>query len=125
MQVYADVCRRPLSVIGSDQGPALGSAIYAAVAAGAYPDVHAAAAAMGKVQRAVYVPDEERARQYDDLFAEYVRLHDSFGRDDGALHGLLHRLRALRRAAHLRSGRSDGADIDVDTTSASLAEQPA
>src|SRR3712207_6320364 len=38
MQVYADVCRLPLSVIDSSQGPALGSAIHAAVAAGAYPD---------------------------------------------------------------------------------------
>src|SRR5947209_16539609 len=51
-----------------------------AVAAGAYPDVHAAAGVMGKVQRAVYVPDEERAKQYDALYAEYVQLHDHFGR---------------------------------------------
>ena len=51
MQIYADVTRRPLSVIGSGQGPALGSAIHAAVAAGAYPDVPAAAAVMGREQR--------------------------------------------------------------------------
>src|SRR5690348_5468832 len=43
MQIYADVTRLPLSVIGSEQGPALGSAIHAAVAAGAYPDVSTAA----------------------------------------------------------------------------------
>ena len=43
MQIYADVLRLPLSVIGSEQGPALGSAIHAAVAAGAHPDVPAAA----------------------------------------------------------------------------------
>ena len=49
MQIYADVTRLPLSVIGSEQGPALGSAIHAAVAAGAYPDVPPAAQAMGKV----------------------------------------------------------------------------
>ena len=48
MQIYADVTRRPLSLISSAQGPALGSAIHAAVAAGAYPDVSAAAAAMGR-----------------------------------------------------------------------------
>ena len=48
MQIYADVTRRPLSVIGSGQGPALGSAIHAAVAAGAYPDVPSAAAVMGR-----------------------------------------------------------------------------
>src|SRR3954470_9663557 len=39
MQIYADVTNLPLSVIGSDQGPALGSAIHAAVAAGAHPDI--------------------------------------------------------------------------------------
>ena len=71
MQIYADVTRLPLSVIGSDQGPALGSAIHAAVAAGAYPDVHAAAAAMGARRPRVYVPDEDRADAYDALFAEY------------------------------------------------------
>jgi L-ribulokinase len=120
MQVYADVTRRPLSVIGSEQGPALGSAIHAAVAAGAHPDVHVAARAMGKVQRAVYTPDPEQSELYDDLYAEYVRLHDHFGRGDG----LLHRLRALRRAAHLRAGRGEGIeDPEIETTSASLTEE--
>jgi L-ribulokinase len=93
MQVYADVTQRPLSVIGSDQGPALGSAIHAAVAAGAYPDVPAAARAMGKVRREVYKPDLANAAIYDELYAEYVTLHDYFGRGAG---GCMHRLRALR-----------------------------
>jgi hypothetical protein len=39
MQIYADVLRRPVSVASSDQAPALGSAIHAAVAAGLHPDV--------------------------------------------------------------------------------------
>ena len=93
MQVYADVTRRPLSVIGSGQGPALGSAIHAAVAAGAYPDVPAAAAAMGRIDRDVYRPDPARADVYDELYAEYVQLHDYFGR--GA-NQVMHRLRAIR-----------------------------
>src|SRR6516164_7606618 len=76
MQIYADVTRRPLSVNGSGQGPALGSAIHAAVAAGAYPDVPAAAAVMGREERDVYRPDPARADVYDELYAEYVRLHD-------------------------------------------------
>jgi L-ribulokinase len=94
MQVYADVLRRPLSVIDSEQGPALGSAIHAAVAAGAYPDIRAAAAAMGKVRRGVYTPDPAAADVYDRIHAEYRRLHDHFGRggDD-----VLHRLHALRQ----------------------------
>jgi L-ribulokinase len=93
MQVYADVLRRPLSVIVSDQGPALGAAIHAAVAAGAYPDVPAAAAAMGGKREAVYTPDPASADVYDELYAEYVTLHDYFGR--GA-NEVMHRLRALR-----------------------------
>jgi L-ribulokinase len=96
MQIYADVTRLPLSILESAQGPALGSAIHAAVAAGTYPDVRAAAKVMGGVQRAVYVPDEDRARAYDALFAEYTTLHDYFGR--GA-NDVLHRLRHIQREA--------------------------
>jgi L-ribulokinase len=93
MQVYADVLRRPLSVIVSEQGPALGSAIHAAVAAGRYPDVPAAAAAMGGKRADVYTPDLASADIYDEMYAEYVRLHDYFGRGGNEV---MHRLRALR-----------------------------
>ncbi|CNF27869.1 ribulokinase [Mycobacterium tuberculosis] len=91
MQVYADVLRRPLSLIGSAQGPALGSAIHAAVAAGAYPDITSAAAAMGRRVPSAYVPDRARADAYDELYAIYRALHDHFA--DGEI---MHRLRALR-----------------------------
>jgi L-ribulokinase len=94
MQIYADVTRLPLSTIGSDQGPALGAAIHAAVAAGAYPDVRAAAQVMGKRTVAAYPPNEDDARIYDELFAEYTLLHDYFGR--GA-NDVMHRLKDLRR----------------------------
>jgi L-ribulokinase len=103
MQIYADVTRRPLSLIGSTQGPAQGSAIHAAVAAGAYPDVPAAAAAMGSCTRGVYTPDPASAAVYDQLYAEYVTLHDYFGR--GA-NEVLHRLRALRD--QVLAGRASG-----------------
>jgi L-ribulokinase len=96
MQIYADVTRRPLSLIRSAQGPALGSGIHAAVAAGAYPDVPAAAAAMGAMHAAVYSPDPASADVYDELYAEYVTLHDYFGRGTNEV---LHRLRALRDRA--------------------------
>ncbi|MBO4260045.1 ribulokinase [Streptomyces griseorubiginosus] len=96
MQIYADVTRRPLSIIGSAQGPALGAAMHAAVAVGAYPDIRAAAHAMGKVQRHVYQPDPDRAVAYDRLYAEYRLLHDYFGR--GA-NDVMHRLRRIRAAA--------------------------
>ncbi|MGW4948059.1 ribulokinase [Actinoplanes sp. NPDC004185] len=99
MQIYADVLRMPLSVIGSDQGPALGSAIHAAAAAGAYPDVRTAAAAMGRKQTAVYQPDPAAAEVYDELFAEYTKLHDYFGR--GA-NKVMRNLRALQRRVAAR-----------------------
>jgi L-ribulokinase len=96
LQIYADVTRRPLAIIGSEQGPALGSAIHAAVAAGCYPDVPAAAEAMGSVERNVYTPDPQRADAYDEIYAEYRTLHDYFGR--GA-NPVLRRLRKIRNEA--------------------------
>jgi L-ribulokinase len=91
MQIYADVTRRRIHLIGSGQGPALGSAMHAAVAAGAHADIRAAAAAMGRVRRDAFVPDPARAAAYDDLYAHYSALHDQFGRN-----GVMHSLRRLR-----------------------------
>jgi L-ribulokinase len=95
MQIYADVTNLPLSVIGSEQGPALGSAMHAAVAAGAHADIRAAAAAMGSVKAAVYQPVPGHVAAYDELYAEYTALHDYFGRGDN---DVMHRLAARRRA---------------------------
>jgi L-ribulokinase len=91
MRIYADVTRRPLSVITSAQAPALGSAIHAAVAAGSYPDITAAAAVMGRRARDAYLPDPARAAVYDELYAQYVQLHDYFGRENDILHFLHNR----------------------------------
>jgi L-ribulokinase len=91
MQIYADVTRRPLHLIDSEQGAALGSAMHAAVAAGAYSDIYAAAEAMGKLRRDVYEPDEARAGAYDALYEHYSTLHDHFGRGgDDVMHALRH-----------------------------------
>ena len=97
MQIYADVTHLPLSTIGSTQGPALGSAIHAAVAAGEYPDVAAAAEVMGRLDRGRYVPIPANVEAYDALYDEYRTLHDYFGR--GA-NEVMHRLKARRRAVH-------------------------
>jgi L-ribulokinase len=94
MQVYADVTGYPLDVIDSSQGPALGAAIHAATAAGAYDDIQSASSAMGKRLDNVYEPDPERHRRYDEVYADYVELYDRFGRDSD----LLHRLRDRRDA---------------------------
>jgi L-ribulokinase len=99
MQIYADVLRRPVSIAASDQAPALGAAIHAAVAAGAYRDVPEAAAVMGRAVTAAYAPDPARARVYDLLYAEYRELHDHFAARGGASSAVLHRLRRLRNDA--------------------------
>jgi L-ribulokinase len=96
MQIYADVTNLPLSTIGSAQGPALGSAIHAAVAAGAYPDIHTASEAMGHKNEGVYQPTPANVADYERLYDEYRTLHDYFGRGDN---DVMHRLKAIRRQA--------------------------
>jgi len=96
MQVYADVTGRPLRVIGAEQGPALGSAMHAAVAAGAYPDITEAAARMGKLRPGVVEPIAEHQSIYDELYAEYRGLHDLFGRGGNTV---MKRLKRLQRDA--------------------------
>lgn len=96
MQIYADVVNLPLSVIASGYGPALGSAIHAAVAHGAYPDIRKAAQAMGRRITAAYTPIPANVVAYDQLYAEYRILHDHFGRGGN---DVMRRLKAIRRAA--------------------------
>ena len=96
MQTYANVLRMPIATCASAQAPALGSAIHAAVAAGAYRDVPAAGEAMGGRGARSYLPDPAAGHAYERLYAEYSRLHDYFGRGGN---DVMHRLRALRREA--------------------------
>lgn len=110
MQIYADVTRMPISTIASEQGPALGSAIHAAVAAGAYADVLSAGAVMGGRTEHAYVPNTAAADAYDALYSEYQVLHDYFGRGSNEV---MHRLRRMRRAA--LAGESL-ADPEADST---------
>lgn len=86
MQIYADVIKKPIKIAGSPQTPALGSAIFGAVAAGSaaggHDSVAAAADAMGKLLDVVYMPRRGEAEVYDALYGEYARLHDYFGRGE-------------------------------------------
>ncbi|NLI21263.1 MAG: ribulokinase [Clostridiales bacterium] len=100
MQIYADVLNMDIHIAGTAQGPALGSAIFAAVAAGraagGYDDVFEAARDMGRVKDEIYRPVAENAKVYDRLFAEYRVLHDYFGR--GA-NDVMKRLKAIKAQA--------------------------
>jgi L-ribulokinase len=117
MQVYADVTGMPLSVISSSHGAALGSAIHAAVAAGAYPDVRAAAQVMGRAERAVHAPDPASVAAYDQLFADYTGLHDYFGRGGT---DVMRRLKARRRAVAALGTRAPSADPQQPRTDGDL-----
>jgi L-ribulokinase len=79
MQIYADVTGRAMHVAGSSQTCALGSAIAAAVLAGAHPDFAAAEGAMTSLKPAHYEPVADNRKVYDELYALYRDLHDSFG----------------------------------------------
>ncbi len=95
-QIYADVTGRTLKLAGSAQAPALGSAMHAAVAAGLYPDIHAAAEKMGKLKAEVVSPIPANQAVYDKLYAEYKALYDYFGR--GA-NDVMKRLKKIRNQA--------------------------
>ena len=88
MQIYADAVGLPLSVVPSAQAPALGSAIHAAAAAGAFPDVAAAARQMGRRQRNAYRPIPANAAAYDRLYREYVAAYEWFGRGNDMMRRL-------------------------------------
>ncbi|HYX08843.1 MAG TPA: FGGY-family carbohydrate kinase, partial [Bacteroidales bacterium] len=74
MQTMADVLDMPIKVAKSEQAPALGAAIYAAVASGIFPDVQQAKVAMGNGFDAEYYPQPERVKTYGKLYAEYNKL---------------------------------------------------
>lgn len=96
-QIYADVTGRSFKLAGSSQTPALGSAMHAAVAAGIYPDIKAAAEKMGKLKDEVVQPIAENKAVYDKLYAEYKTLYDYFGR---GTNDVMKRLKAIKRDAH-------------------------
>ena len=98
MQIYAEVIKREIRISGSPQAPALGSAMFGAVAAGkadgGFDTIMDAARVMAKVKEQTYRPIGENTAIYDRLFAEYRILHDYFGR--GA-NDVMKRLKAIRK----------------------------
>ena len=101
MQIYADVCNRPMKISRSSQTCALGAAIFGAVAAGAYPSVESAQARMTGVKETVYTPIAANVVAYARLYQIYKRLHDAFGTNSfhGSLSEVMKQLIAIRREA--------------------------
>jgi len=98
MQVYSDVTGREIRVAETAQAGAFGSAMFAAVAAGkaagGYDTILEAAQHMARLQDVVYRPNAAHKAAYDQLYAEYLTLHDYLGRGQN---DVMKRLKALRQ----------------------------
>ncbi len=104
MQIYADVTGRELKVTASTQTPALGSAMFGAVAAGraagGYDSIFEATPRMARLKKESFKPIPANQKVYDQLYAEYVRLYDYFGRGENNVMKTLKKIRAeaMRKA---------------------------
>jgi L-ribulokinase len=100
MQIYADVTGREIRISASQQTAALGSAMFGAVAAGSegggYDSLVEAAAKMARLKDEVFKPIAAHKAIYDQLYAEYERLHDYFGRGEN---DAMKRLKAIKASA--------------------------
>jgi len=99
-QVYANVLNKPVLIPQADV-TSLGSAIFAAMAAGAYPSIEAAQTALCPNYRVVE-PEPAAARVYEELYGLYRELYFALGKSDAApaaLGGVLPTLRRIAAAA--------------------------
>jgi L-ribulokinase len=98
MQIYADVTGRPMKLSRSAQTCALGSAIAAAVIAGAHKDYASAQKKMTGLKPKVYKPNAKNYAVYKEIYALYKELHDAFGTQEwnGNLYGVMKKLIEIR-----------------------------
>ncbi|WP_127585471.1 ribulokinase [Paenibacillus koleovorans] len=108
MQIYADVTNREIKIADSKQTPALGAAMFGAVAAGSerggYESVVEAAARMARVKEETYRPIPANVAVYEKLYQEYSLLHDYFGRGGN---DVMKRLKAIKENAVHGSGSGE------------------
>jgi L-ribulokinase len=98
MQIYADVTGRLMKVSRSAQTCALGSAIAAAVVAGAHKDYATAQKKMTGLKPKIFKPNAKAHATYKELYALYRQLHDALGtkRWKGNLYGVMKKLIEIR-----------------------------
>lgn len=100
MQIYSDVTNMEIRISGSPQAPALGSAMFAALAAGSekggYDSIVEAAKHMSKIKEEYFKPIPENVEIYNKLYAEYKTLHDYFGR---GFNDVMKRLKKIKSEA--------------------------
>ena len=84
MQIYADVMNMDIKIAGSVHTPALGSAMSGAVAAGkengGYDTIEECAKILGKTKAHYYRPIPENVEIYNELYKEYKKLHNYYGK---------------------------------------------
>lgn len=72
MQIYADVTNREIRISASNQTPALGAAMFGAVAAniekGGYDTIFEAVRSIGRVKKEFYAPIRENVDVYRKLY---------------------------------------------------------
>ncbi|TWM31013.1 Ribulokinase [Bacillus paralicheniformis] len=104
MQIYADVTNMEIKISGSPQAPALGSAIFGALAAGSvsggYDHIEEAVAHMGKIKDQTYKPIPENVALYDRLYTEYKELYTYFGKQNNVM-------KRLKKLKNIQSISSD------------------
>ncbi len=103
MQIYSDVTNMEIRIGASSQTPALGSAMFGAVAAGkeagGYGSIADAAGKMGRVMEKYYKPISENAEVYNMLYSEYKKLHDYFGRGEN---DIMKRLKKIKEKVKMQ-----------------------
>ncbi|MBY8913217.1 ribulokinase [Bacillus sp. YC2] len=104
MQIYADITNMEIKLSGSPQAPALGSAIFGALAAGkengGFSSITEAAAHMGKLKEYSYTPNADRSEVYDSLYAEYKKLVQYFGKENN----VMKRLKTIKNRQFTKEG---------------------
>lgn len=73
-KIMANVLNLELDIIESEEGPALGGAMLAAVACGEYPDVKTAAEKIVKIVDTVS-PDPELVKKYDERYNKFKQIY--------------------------------------------------
>ncbi len=101
MQIYADVTDREIRISASNQTPALGAAMFGAVAAGkekgGYASIFEAAKNMGKVKEEYYKPIKENVEVYQSLYQEYKVLSEYFAHENSVMKRLKELKKKIRK----------------------------
>ncbi len=97
LQIYADVTGRQFVEAGSGHTSALGAAMFGTYAAGravgGYDSLNDAAKQMFPAKLVSHKPNAQNHATYQELFAEYRKLHEYFGR---GTNDVMKRLREIR-----------------------------